>query len=68
LDKKSDNEGSSVAFYKNGSVIYIHKKLKQIFYCFAVSLYNYSQVDVPVGPESIYPMPKKIKHYYSMLN
>jgi hypothetical protein len=25
-------------------------------------------VDVPVGPESIYPMSKKAKHYYTMIN
>ena len=38
-------EGSSVEFYKNGKLMFTFDKLKQVFYCFAISTYNYSQVE-----------------------
>jgi hypothetical protein len=43
-DVSKTSEGSSVTFYKNGELVYCFKKLKQTFYCFAASTYNYSQV------------------------
>jgi hypothetical protein len=33
------------------------KELKQVFYCFGVSFFNYSQIEVLLGPNSRYPMP-----------
>ncbi len=38
------NEDSTVSFYKNGELVFEYSQLKQVFYCFGVSLYNYSQV------------------------
>lgn len=43
-DSSKLSEGSSVTFYKNGQQIYSFQALKQIFYCFGVSTYNYSEV------------------------
>jgi hypothetical protein len=40
------SEGSSVTFYKNGRQIYSFEALKQTFYCFAISTYNYSEAQV----------------------
>lgn len=42
---KSRRSDSSVSFYKNGNLIFEFTDLKQMFYCFGVSLYNYSQVE-----------------------
>jgi hypothetical protein len=55
---KTIQEGSSVSFYKNGSLVLTYSKLKQVFYCFAVSLYNYSQVEVITKEDK-----GKIEHY-----
>jgi hypothetical protein len=59
------NEGSSVSFFKNGKLILEFSDLKQVFYCFAVSLFNYSEVDVLEG--SSLAMPEDARHYYSAL-
>ena len=40
------SEGSYVKFFKNGEHITTIRELKQQFYCFAVSLFNYGQVEV----------------------
>lgn len=61
------NEGSTVSFFKNGRLIYQHRELKQVFYCFAVSLFNYSQVEILQGPESKFAICSKAKHYYKVL-
>lgn len=39
-------EGSRVVFFKNGRTMLDCGGLKQLFYCFAVSLFNYSQIEV----------------------
>lgn len=62
------NEDSTVSFYKNGKLIQQFSDLKQVFYCFGVSLYNYSQVEVVEGENSKFPMPIEAKHYYSGLD
>jgi hypothetical protein len=62
------NKDSTVSFFKNGKLIFEFKELKQLFYCFGVSFFNYSQVEILPGPESKYPMPVSAAHYYSVLN
>jgi hypothetical protein len=61
------SEDSSVTFYKNGEVVGVVKELKQVFYCFGVSLYNYSQLEVVGGVKSVFKMPEEAKHYFSIL-
>ncbi len=61
------NEGSSVQFYKNGKLIGELTDLKQIFYCFAISLYNYSQVQIIEG-ERRYEVYGESKHYFSSIH
>lgn len=65
---KELNQGSTVSFFKNGKLIMEFKELKQIFYCFAVSFFNYSQVEILSGPNSRYHMAENARHYYSVLN
>lgn len=38
------SENSLLTFYKNGKIVSTCRSLKQMFYCFAVSTYNYSQL------------------------
>lgn len=38
-------------------------ELKQQFYCFAVSLYNYAQVEVMMTPSSISAVPSNFRPY-----
>jgi hypothetical protein len=45
-DPTKINENTTVSFFKNGSLIYCFKELKQTFYCFGASVYNYSQVEI----------------------
>ena len=40
--------------------------LKDMFYCFGVSLFNYSQVEVLYGNKSVYP--GSYQHYYDILD
>jgi len=63
FDPEKDNEGSSVTFYKNGKIQYSENKLKQMYYCFGVSLFNYSQVDVPLKTNLTNFLPEQAKHY-----
>lgn len=56
-----------MVFFKNGEKVKEWRGLKQIFYCFGVSLYNYSQVEVVGGTPSVYKMPPDSKHYFSVL-
>lgn len=44
------------------------KELKQVFYCFALSFFNYSQIEVLLGQNSLYPMPLQAKSYFTVLN
>jgi len=65
-DPSKVSENSNVTFYKNGVQMYCFRELKQTFYCFALSLYNYAQVEV---------VPKSVKnllyttgqHYFDCL-
>jgi hypothetical protein len=45
-----------VSFYKNGRLVFEVKELKQVFYSFGVSCYNYAQVEVGVKEEAHYRM------------
>jgi hypothetical protein len=65
---KDINKGSTVSFYKNGKLMLQYAQLKQIFYCFAVSLFNYAQVEVNMDSQSIYAMPEGARHYFASLN
>jgi len=56
-----------VTFYKNGEKVKECEGLKQTFYCFGVSLYNYGQVEVVGGPQSVHQMPAESRHYFSVL-
>lgn len=66
-DPKEINEGSSVSFYKNGKLVLEYCALKQQYYCFAVSVYNYAQVEINMSMDSLFPMPEEAKHYCSSL-
>jgi hypothetical protein len=60
------NEGSQLSFFKNGKLMCEFNNLRQVFYCFGVSLFNYSQVELLEG-ESAYAMPPEARHYYCCL-
>ena len=68
MNPSQPNEGSRVAFYKNGRLVHEQRPLKQLFYCFGVSLYNYSRVEVLPESEKRYLLHKEARHYYSVVN
>lgn len=49
-DSTQASEGSSVSFYKNGVQVHEFTGLKQTFYSFGVSLFNYSQAEIVSKP------------------
>ena len=61
------NPGSQVSFYKNGELIHREKELHQTFYCFAVSVFNFGEVEVFHDSEPRCEMEKGAKQYYSVL-
>lgn len=60
------NEGSCVEFYKNGVLVYKYTSLKQLFYCFGVSTFNYSQIEVSLKQEGMFKIANS-RHYFASL-
>ena len=67
MDPDKVNEGSRVSFYKNGKLIHEVTQLHQTFYCLAVSLFNFGQVEVFHESEPRFQMAAGAKQYYSVL-
>ena len=48
--KNEVNEGSRLCFYKNGVKVAEVKDIKQNFYHFGISLFNWANINVNLGP------------------
>lgn len=62
------NEGSSLSLYKNGQLMLVCRDLKQVFYCFGVSLFNYSQMEMIEKKKGVEYMPEGSSHYMEVLS
>jgi len=51
-------------FYKNGQMVHNYKNLYQKFYCVALSLFNFAQIEISLSPNPIYAMGVGSKHYF----
>ena len=59
--------GSTVRFYKNEVLMSESTNLLQIFYCFGVSLYNYSQIEVLGEGTDVTYMGEDVNSYFGSL-
>ena len=66
-DPEKVSEGSFVSFYRNGELRAKMECLNQVFYCFGVSLYNYSQVEVLVPSNNSRYFPAGALSYFDWL-
>lgn len=67
-DSEKAVEGNLVTFYKNGKILGSCGSLKQTFYCFGVSLFNFGQVQILRGVNNRFKMLPEAKSYFSSLN
>jgi hypothetical protein len=42
--------------------------MKQLFYCFGMGFYNYSQIELLEDEEQKYQMNQNALHYYNIIN
>lgn len=61
------SQNSTLSFYKNGQLIFCFRELKQTFYCFALSTFNYSQVEIVTTDAPKFDAYEGAKHYFESL-